>query len=101
MLLGLVACGGTNGAGQENSAQTSDPAVDSTVTTDPVNTSAFTVADTDEEIYMNAYGDFYEAYQKAMEAKNVSERHALLAVAEAKALEAGGGTPMYGPTVIG
>ena len=98
MLLGLVACGGTNGAGQENSAQTSDPAVDSTVTTDPVNTSAFTVADTDEEIYMNAYGDFYEAYQKAMEAKNVSERHALLAVAEAKALEAGGGTPMYGPT---
>lgn len=55
------------------------------------------MADTDEEIYMNAYGDFYEAYQKAMEAKTVSERHALLAVAEAKALEAGGGTPMYGP----
>lgn len=58
---------------------------------------AFTVSADDEEIYMNALGDFYDAYQLAMDAETVSERHALLAVAEAKALESSSGAPMYGP----
>lgn len=42
-----------------------------------------------EEIYMNILGDFYAEYQKALEATNVSERYALMAVAEAKMLESG------------
>ena len=42
-----------------------------------------------EEIYMDALGDFLAAYEAAQEATNVSERYALMAVAEAKLLESG------------
>lgn len=55
----------------------------------------FTVSYDDEEIYMNALGDFYEIYQEALEAETVSERYALMAAAEAKILESGVGFPMY------
>ena len=40
-------------------------------------------------IYADVLGDFEAAYAKAKEAKNVSERYALMAVAEAKMLAAG------------
>lgn len=95
MLAALAACGGNNNA--NNTANNAGNGTNNSTSGDDGTTPAFTVADTDEEIYMNAYGEFYEMYQKAMEAETVSERHALLAVAEAKALETSGGTPMYGP----
>lgn len=41
------------------------------------------------ELYNKILGEFYESYQKALEADNVSERYALMAVAEAKMLESG------------
>ena len=62
---------------------------------------AFVVSDDDEEIYFNPenYGEFYDAYMKAItEAGSIAERYALLAVAEAKALESGVAATMYGGT---
>ncbi len=41
------------------------------------------------EIYNNVLGEFHEYYQKAESASTVSERFALMAIAEAKLLEAG------------
>ena len=46
------------------------------------------------ELYNKILGDFYSAYQKALEAENVSERYALMAVAEAKMLESGVFVPL-------
>lgn len=94
MVAALAACGGNNDTVTNNNDTSSENDVSSEGTTGD----GFAVADTDEEIYMNNFSDFYDAYLQAMEADTVSERHALLAVAEAKALEASGGTPMYGPT---
>lgn len=42
-----------------------------------------------QKIYDDILGDFYTAYQAAKEAKNLSERFALMAIAEAKLLESG------------
>lgn len=39
------------------------------------------------EIYQEQFGEFYDAYQVALEAENVSQRYALMAVSEAKLLE--------------
>ena len=61
---------------------------------------AFIVSDDDEEIYMSNLGEFYEYYQNAVQtSKSDSERWAKLALAEAKFLESGCGTPMYAPFV--
>lgn len=87
----LAACGGNNDA--NNTANDTSNSSDNQTGNDETD-AAFTVAYTDEEIYMNTFSDFYEAYLNAMEAETVSERHALLAIAEAKALEAVGGTPI-------
>ena len=100
MAVSLAACGknGDNSTNQpppdagNNSSNTGNDEKDPAE-----NEPAFEVADNDEDIYFNNFTDFYDAYQQAMEAKTVSERHALLAIAEAKALEASGGAPMYGP----
>lgn len=100
MTFSLAACGngGDNAADSQNgTAPSGNNASNESPSADDA-AGGFVVAETDEEIYMNIYGEFYEAYQAAMVAETVAERHALLAVAEAKALEAGGGTPMYGPT---
>lgn len=94
MVAALAACGGNNDAVTNNNDTSSENDASSENTAN----AAFAVADTDEEIYMNNFSDFYDYYMQAMEAETVSERHALLAVAEAKALETAGGTPMYGPT---
>ena len=40
-------------------------------------------------LYNRALGEYYETYQKALEATSLSERYALQAVAEAKLLESG------------
>lgn len=49
----------------------------------------------DEDIYMAAMGDFYDAYMAAFETGSLSERWAQMAIAEAKFLESGVATPMY------
>ena len=53
------------------------------------------ILESDEDIYMAAMGEFYDAYMAAFEAETLSERWALMAVAEAKFLESGVATPMY------
>lgn len=102
LTLGLSACG-SNAGGTGGDVNTAPPAgEDAGVTTPDAEKSgdevSFYVADNDEEIYFNNLSEFYDAYQAAMATSNVAERHALLAVAEAKALESGVCTPMYGPT---
>ena len=46
-------------------------------------------------LYNAALGDFYSAYQEAKKVENVSERYALMAVAEAKLMEASVLLPLY------
>lgn len=48
-----------------------------------------THAEVSEELYNKVLGEFYEYYDKATQAKTVSERYALMAIAEAKLLGAG------------
>ena len=45
--------------------------------------------DVSTEVYNNALGEFYATYEVAKSAENLSERFALMAVAEAKLLESG------------
>ena len=47
------------------------------------------------KVYDNALGEFAEYYAAAKEAENVSEKHALMAIAEAKLLEANVMVPIY------
>lgn len=72
---------GTNGGGGNDT-----PAINY-----PMPTSQRLSAD---ESYDNALGDFYELYEKAGDAKTVSERFALMAIAEAKLMESGVMVPM-------
>ena len=81
MVLSLAACGG--GGGEATTTPTPGASAEGGILTD------------DEAIYMNSMGDFYEAYMAAFEAETLSERWALIAIAEAKFLESGVATPMY------
>ena len=78
MVLALAACGG---AGTDIVGTSSTPA--------PTEAAEGGVLTDDEAIYMAALGDFYEVYQEALAAESLSERWALMAVAEAKFLESG------------
>ena len=82
MVLGLAACGS---GGEDTPVATTAPSApaEGGILTD------------EEAIYMNAMSDFYDAYMAAFEAETVSERWALMAIAEAKFLESGVATPMY------
>ena len=82
MVLGLAACGS---GGEDTPVATTAPSAQAEggILTD------------EEAIYMNAMSDFYDAYMAAFEAETVSERWALMAIAEAKFLESGVATPMY------
>ena len=92
MMLSFAACGGNNGAETGKPADDSKPA-DTSGTTEPV-----ALADpfagkehgeVSDALYEQVLGDFDAAYAKAKEAENVSERFALMAIAEAKLLESG------------
>ena len=109
MLISLAACGGGSSSAPSGSqAAPGDSSSSQTAMTGEAapggemaegEMASFQVADNDEDIYMNNLGDFYEEFLKATtEAENVSERYAMLAQAEAKVLESGAGTPMYGGT---
>lgn len=107
MVLATAACtgGGSNAQTTMGNTEQNNTAVPPTQDT-PNNASdaldvdsGFALYNTDEEIYMANLGEFYEAFNTATaDAQNVSERYALLAVAEAKVLQSGVATPMYGGT---
>ncbi len=78
VVLSLTACGGNT------SSQSSDT-VDNYDVPDEID--EYTREST--EIYNKVLGDFKDAYDKALEATNISERYALMAAAEAKMLETG------------
>lgn len=93
MLLSLVACGGNNNTPadqpQDTPADVNTP--DDANTPDEPEDDGSLVAYTydEDEVYDAALGEFYETYMKAFEAANLSERYALMAIAEAKMLGAG------------
>ncbi len=95
MMLSLVACGGSS----DDSAET---------TTAPAGTTGNEVVEyvnpyegiedydeLSEAIYYDILGEFYEYYMPAFEAETVSERQALMAIAEAKLMEAAVMLPIY------
>lgn len=97
MTLGLCACGG-NSNNADNSASdqgSNETAVTGTSEVQESTAAADNTADGEEmsyddqsaKIYDEVLGEFYEYYQKAEAANSVSERYALMAIAEAKMLE--------------
>ena len=85
MMLSLAACGG-NEAGND----ATEPAGNETV--EYVYPYADLLDNYDElssAIYADVLGEFQSTYEKAYEAETVSERYALMALAEAKLLESG------------
>ncbi|MGM9619076.1 MAG: ABC transporter substrate-binding protein [Oscillospiraceae bacterium] len=85
MLLGLslVACGSSGGGTNDEG------------NIDDVDTSEMSYDELSNYIYGEVLGEFYETYQAAKECTNVSERFALMAIAEAKLLESGVMLPTY------
>lgn len=99
MVLSLCACGAEPAAPAEEPAapaeseETAAPVeVDTRLaaevyTTENVDFDAYTA--TSEEIYADVLGDFLATYNEAKAASTIAERYALMAVAEAKLIEAG------------
>ena len=90
MAFSLAACG--DGGGNVGTADNTNNVTD-TGGVESESTSG--ILTDDESIYMASLGEFYDAYLLAFEADTLSERQALMALAEAKFLESGVGTPMY------
>ena len=91
MVFGLVACGKKAPAAD---APADAPAADAPAADAPVEY-VYPYADIEDydelswAIYEDVLGEFYGIYQTAKEAENISERHALMAIAEAKLLGSG------------
>ena len=89
MVLSLVACGSTKKAEETPAPVEETPAAEPVEETPAAEPVAVPGPDaTDEEIYDYVLGDYYEAYTKALESMDISERYALEAIAEAKLLQA-------------
>lgn len=89
MVLSLVACGSAK------PAETTAPATPAETTAAATEPAAAVEAPevpgpdaTDDELYDYVLSDYYEAYSKALECMDMSERYALEAIAEAKLLQA-------------
>ncbi|MCD7806286.1 MAG: ABC transporter substrate-binding protein [Lachnospiraceae bacterium] len=107
MVVSLAACGSssstTSSSTETTTETTEETSTDDTASdeTELVETLASIVADMDyyassEYVYDLVLGEFYEVYTAAKEnATTVSERYALMAVAEAKLLESGVMLPLY------
>ena len=91
MAFSLAACG-DGGGGNVGTGNSTNEATDTGGMESEPSSGILT---DDESIYMAALGEFYDAYLLAFEADTLSERQALMALAEAKFLESGVGTPMY------
>lgn len=96
----LCACGGNSGAGTDTNTNTDTNAGTEAAGAENVQSEGTEAAEGgsqdvsdlsyDEQsaiIYQEALGEFYDAYATAKEAETVSERYALMAVAEAKLME--------------
>ncbi|MGN0142307.1 MAG: ABC transporter substrate-binding protein [Roseburia sp.] len=96
----LCACGGNSGAGTDTNTNTDTNAGTEAAGAEEVQSEGTEAAEGgsqdvsdlsyDEQsaiIYQEALGEFYDAYMTAKEAETVSERYALMAVAEAKLME--------------
>ncbi len=96
MGLSLCACGGNNNnannsvddqGSSNNAAANTNEVQESTAAVDGTEGEELSYDDQSAKIYDEVLGEFYEYYQKAEEANSVSERYALMAIAEAKMLE--------------
>ena len=91
MCAGLCACG-------DSKTGTEDGTVEGTETVSDEGTesaSGDAYSDISSQIYNDVLGEFYNTYEGAKMAETVSERFALMAVAEAKLLESGVMMPTY------
>lgn len=88
MCSSLVACGNS---GANDDVVGTEAGTESASATDGSGESEISMPDgydaTSSSIYNEQLGDFYTAYQTALEAENIDERFALEAIAEAKLLE--------------
>ena len=91
MMLGLVACGGSNTTTETTAAPVAaeTEAAAAAVYVDPYADIRDDYDALSTAIYEDVLGEFATAYEAAKAATNVSERYALMAVAEAKLLESG------------
>lgn len=88
--LTLAACGGNdNPATTTATGTTVAPTETGTKTEEPVVKKFYTAETSDDEVYMQVFGDFYTAYSTAKDEENVAKSYALQAIAEAKLLESG------------
>lgn len=94
MMLSMVACGGNN-SGTTTPAATTPAAAPATegaeaaVYVDPYADLRGDHDEVSQAIYDDVLGEFYDYYMASMEETNQSKHYALMAVAEAKMLEAG------------
>ena len=94
MALSMIACGSKNPAPEASTeapteAPTETPTEAAGEYVDPYADVREDYDALSEAIYMDVLGEFLDYFEAAKAATNVSERHALMAVAEAKMLEAG------------
>ena len=96
----LTACGGNGGSNAD--AGTETPSVNTEVVSDGsalaadvITVDMSTYDAKSAEVYNAALGEFITAYEVAKAVDNVSERQALMAIAEAKLLEASVMVPIY------
>ena len=89
----LTACGGnggSNAAGTETpNTEVTAPVVDNTLAAEAITVDLSTYDAKSAEVYNAALGEFITAYNAAKAVDNISERYALMAIAEAKLMESG------------
>lgn len=89
----LTACGSSStDTTSTDTAATTEAATDAATeasTEEAVDLSAMSYDEVSSYIYEKNLGEFYDTYMAAKEADNLSEKYALMAVAEAKLLESG------------
>ena len=90
MMLSLAACGG-----EKPSIDETEPADGTVSYVDPYADLADDYDALSEALYNDVLGEYYETYMAAFEASSVSERQALMAIAEAKLMESAVMLPIY------
>lgn len=87
----LAACGGNGGSDATNTetpnTEVSTQVVDDTLAAEGIVFDINTYDAKSSEVYEAALGEFLTAYEAAKAVDNISERHALMAIAEAKLME--------------
>ncbi|MGN0164860.1 MAG: ABC transporter substrate-binding protein [Lachnospiraceae bacterium] len=89
MVLTLCACGKSSENKQGTVSPTGTATGGNAETPGTVDLSSMTYDEASQYVYENTLGEFYDLLSTAKESLNVSERYALMAVAEAKLLETG------------